>query len=98
MLYIEGRILFEPLQKIDARNPKWQKTHHATRSSGIEEHGYRNSEEFAFEDGRGAVGCRIQVDLGHPVAATGSGQSAGNIFSGTQFRTIGPSVDLHYPV
>ena len=47
----------------------------------------------------GAVDCRIQFDLHHPKwLPAGSGQSVGNNFSGDQFRTIGPSVDLNYPV
>lgn len=48
MLLFEGILLFEALKEISARNPKWQKTHHATRSLGIEEDGYRKSHGFFF--------------------------------------------------
>ena len=68
MLLFEGILLFEALKEISARNPKWQKTHHATRSLGIEEHGYRKYSRIFLS-------------------------SVGNIRSGTQFRTIDPSVD-----
>ena len=48
----------ESLQEKGARNLKWQKTHQAARSSGIEEHGYRKSEDFTFDTvGERSGGC-----------------------------------------
>ena len=49
MLDLGEMMRFETLQGMGARNIKWQKTHHAARSSGIEEHGYRKSEDFTFD-------------------------------------------------
>lgn len=57
ILDYEGAMLVEALQELGARDQKRQKTHHATRSSGIEEHGYRKSEDFSFE----AVGERSTI-------------------------------------
>ena len=58
MLNLREKMRFESVQGIGARNPKWQKTHHAARSSGIEEHGYRKSENFIFDTvGERSGGC-----------------------------------------
>ena len=74
MLNLGKMMPFETLQEMGARKLKWQKTHHAARSSEIEEHGYRKSEDFTFE-AVGRVDCRIQFDLHHPMwLPSGCGQ------------------------
>ena len=66
MLNLGKMMPFETLQEMGARKLKWQKTHHAARSSEIEEHAYRKSEDFTFE-AVGRVDRRIQFDLHHPM-------------------------------
>ncbi len=78
-LDLVGITLFEVLQEMSACNLKWQKTHHAARSSEIEEHGYRKSDDFAFET-VGRVDCRIQFDLDHPMWLPSESGQVLNIF------------------